>query len=82
MIIQIEITTITMLYNKIIRKIFMEIKVQMQNKFLNRNRTIKMIIKSMIHQINMKILKLIKIKIFFHLIIHTNKNIKKIIMIH
>lgn len=57
MIIQIEITIIIRSYHKITRKMFMEAKAQIQDKFLNQNKTIMMIISSTIHQTNMKILK-------------------------
>lgn len=80
-IIQIEITTITKFYNKIIRKMFMQAEVQILDKLLSQNNTITMITSNTIHQISMKISKHTKIKIFFPQIILSNKFINKIIMI-
>jgi hypothetical protein len=82
MIIQIEIIIITKLYHKLIRKMFMEAKAQIQDKFLIQNKTIIMITSSTMHQTNMKILKHSRIKVFFQIIILSNKNIIIIIMIH
>jgi hypothetical protein len=61
MIIQIEITIITKCYHKITRKMFMQVRALIQDNSLNQNRIINMIISSMIHQTNIKILKHIKI---------------------
>ena len=57
MIIQIEIIIITKLYHKLTRKMFMEAKAQIQDKFLIQNKTIIMNISNTMHQTNMKILK-------------------------
>jgi hypothetical protein len=55
MIIQIEIIIITMLYHKPTRKMFIQAKVQIADKFMIQNNTTIMNISYMIHQIDMKI---------------------------